>query len=229
MYFYLYSDWAKEILKSIGKCHRIDDVNDDRSDVEQACVYEGYGLKIISTGLPGYVDSDVTKGYIKDVRIYYLDRLVFDSKNENLCKSGIWEEIFDELHNKHETIHQTMIINKANCKTGDEVYKEIIDPLRNFGVKKVNDYLMIKSERINGYRTNNCGTFLDSFYCNVIYNGKSVFGASREEDELFYHCYHYEPGEWVYELEECLDNKRREKEREREEKGEEYLKLLRKL
>lgn len=229
MYFSLYKYWAKKILKSIGNVYRTDDPYNDRSPIEQACEYNGFGLKIISSGLPEYVDPDKTKEYIKNIEIYYLGRLVYDSTSEELCVEGKWEEILKELYNKHEVIKEQMEERKRNYYHAKKIYEDIIKPLLYHGARRINDYIEIKSQCVKTYKTNNCGTFIDNISLYVICNGQKVFSASRDEDCSEYSGFYYEDGYWIYEMQDYLEELKRQEKREEDKKGEEYLKKLRKI
>ena len=215
----LYIKLANEILIELGEI-REREIN--YYDTVDTASYKNYGLTIFSKDF-------VKRKKNNPIVIYYEDVKVFDSQTGEYHK-GIWEDIFTELHFK-----LPIIIKKREEERKEERKKAIhgqvlmeltILPLCNARIYDIDESLKIEVTSERTSRINNCGSYIYESHYRVIEDGKVVFHAV-EGSFLNFDIYSYIPGPWELKLNFGLVGYKRKKEKEREEKGKEYIKQIR--
>lgn len=224
-----YEKRAKKILIELGSNYRTDDLNDDNAPVEQARVYQDYGLKIISRGLPGYVNmsAEELEKHINNIEVYFNEVKVVDSRND-ICTIGIWTDILEELERKIPVILRQREESKLVRKHCLELMETLAKPLCRNYVRKINDNLRFKYYSEDSSRVNNCGGYETDYHYIIFENEKEVFHAI-ERGFAKYSFTEYKAGSWELEIKEFLDNLEKEKEKESLEKGQTLLKELKSL
>ena len=210
---------AKEILNRIGTKKKVYSCNlAPGGGYYNEVVYEGYGLKIVSSDYMSFK-------YGEQLKIKFNGSTVLDS---NTFIRGSWEELLKELHNRVSVIEDNMRKEEEHQKNAFRILF-MLSSLGEKDSKNISDSIEVNV--INEY-----GGYDNEHYygtCYYIYkNGEKVFhgfhGSARESK-----VYTYIPGYWEYELSDYLDNKYLKDEqlaREKSEKAfEENIKKLRYL
>ncbi len=172
---------SKEILYDLGCVYRTDDMWDYYGDVIQTCSYSGYGLKIVAYDLPAIVFEDKTTGklipgikkYMNKISIYYKDTIMFDS-GRNIYKSGIWEEILDELYIKLPVLRQKIDDWHQKELHCNEFMEKCFLPLYRRGIRTIIGKIKIGYKTVTTAEINNCGSYIDEHYYYVEVNNKQV-------------------------------------------------------
>lgn len=220
----LYEKMCREILLGVCIPYRSDSLLDYNQGVEYTWKYEKYGLCIMAKDINEYRDE------LSDLSIYYEHILVYD-KEKGIYITGIWEEILKELHKKLSVLIEKKEESAKRKKNCQKLLDEVILPITFEKEQEINTYfnsIEVKSYTKNSYRINNCGSYVDDYYFEVKEDGETVFKAVSESmfgsdcDILIYN-----PGFWELRLEYGLMGYKRKKDKEREEKGKEYIKQIR--
>lgn len=215
---------CSEILLGVCTPYRSDNIYDQNQGIEYTWSFGGYGLNIISK------DIDERYGKLSNLKIYYEDKLVYDKK-KSVYIPGVWEEVLNELYKKLPVLVKKKEDREKRQQHCQEIVDKLIIPITYETRQEIQPYL--KSLEVIEYtkmssRINNCGSFVDDYYFEVKEKGETVFKAVSERmfgsdcDILV-----YEPGFWEYELDYLYKKYQKIKEREKEEKGKEYIKQIR--
>lgn len=216
---------CKYILTSLGTVYRSDDIENYNTPVTMESVYEGFGLEIIADDLPGKSNA---MDYINEIRIFYREHLVFDSKN-NRHVFGIWEDILKELYEKTPILVEERNEYLKRLDRCTQIIKTMVEPLMSKGVKKINDSISLHSyHKQSDYKVNNCGSYeLEHHYaiykdgnCVLHMIGETYSGLSLE---------YYIPGDWELEIFDYYKNFDDEQAKKDVEIGQEFLREIRSL
>ena len=162
------------------------------------------------------------------ISIYYKDTIMFDS-GRNIYKSGIWEEILDELYIKFPVLRQQRDDWHQKELHCNEFMEKCFLPLYRRGIRTIIGKIKIGYKTVTTAEINNCGSYIDEHYYYVEVNNQVLYVKEERKLNYDYVLYKYEEGDWEKIMEDYLVVvKRLEAQKDRED-GEKYISQLRKL